>query len=314
MSLKLRNFSLAIFEFVLLLKENAYIPQLPSALRGALGQALEETCSKKDTDCNNCPKAECAYGYLFFTPARMGNTSRKYSEICHPFILEPPLTKKSEFEAEQTLKCRLILIGKGISYLPHFVYAFQQGNKIGIGYNRAKYELMEIYSIFGRNRTKIYDSQSKQLTYRILHFPDIMRNSSFQSPVNEISLRFISPTRLKFNNNFVSQSDFQFHVLFRCLLRRISDLSKIHCDEELPEHYGYLFPKAKEVETIGTLFWSDKWEHFAKKKAEKMKLGGLIGHVTFKGQLDEFLPFLKVGQIVHVGGKTVFGCGKYVLG
>ncbi|HIE25824.1 TPA: CRISPR system precrRNA processing endoribonuclease RAMP protein Cas6, partial [Candidatus Poribacteria bacterium] len=35
--------------------------------------------------------------------------------------------------------------------------------------------------------------------------------------------------------------------------------------------------------------------------------------VILRGQLDEFLSFLKMGQFVHVGGKTTFGCGKYVL-
>jgi hypothetical protein len=318
MSLKLCNFRVAVFEFSLRFQESAVFGESKgSSLRGALGQALEETCFNKSKRCKDCIHTECAYGYLFKTPSFLSpKISRKYSAIPHPFVLEPPLTKKTHFKAGESLKFRLILIGKGISYLPYFLDAFQQGDKNGIGLNRAKYELTEVFSIFGRHREKIYDSESKrfQMTYRIWHFEDILQNSSLKPPLENLSLRFLTPMRLKYHGRFVSQNDFQFHIFFRSLLRRISELSLAHCDEELPQHYGDLKQKAMTIETEGKLSWGDEWEHFSKEEAEKMKLGGLIGEITFRGQLDEFLPFLKIGQIVHVGGKTVFGNGKYILG
>jgi len=317
MSLKLYNFRIAVFEFSLRFHESAVFGESKgSSLRGALGQALEETCFNKSKKCQRCTHTECAYGYLFKTPSFFSKKiSRKYSEIPHPFVLEPPLTKKRHFGAGEFLKFRLILIGKGISYLPYFLDAFGQEDKNGIGLNRARYELTEVFSIFGRHREKIYDSESKrfQTTYRIWHFEDILQNSSLKPPVENLSLRFLTPTRLKYHGQFVSQNDFQFHIFFRSLLRRISELSLAHCDEKLHEHYGYLKQKAMAIETEGKLSWNDRWEHFSKEDEEKIKLGGLIGQVILRGQLDEFLSFLKMGQFVHVGGKTTFGCGKYVL-
>ena len=44
-----------------------------------------------------------------------------------------------------------------------------------------------------------------------------------------------------------------------------------------------------------------------------MTLGGFMGSVTFKGDFGDFIPFLLLGEQVHVGKGTSFGLGKYQL-
>jgi CRISPR/Cas system endoribonuclease Cas6 (RAMP superfamily) len=41
--------------------------------------------------------------------------------------------------------------------------------------------------------------------------------------------------------------------------------------------------------------------------------GGFVGDATFEGDLAEFLPALRLGELVHVGKGTTFGLGKYRL-
>jgi CRISPR/Cas system endoribonuclease Cas6 (RAMP superfamily) len=42
-----------------------------------------------------------------------------------------------------------------------------------------------------------------------------------------------------------------------------------------------------------------------------MKLGGIIGEVVYEGDLTNFVPLLKIGELTHIGKNTTFGLGKY---
>ena len=44
-----------------------------------------------------------------------------------------------------------------------------------------------------------------------------------------------------------------------------------------------------------------------------MKMGGFIGSITFEGDFEKFMPFLLLGEFIHVGKGTSFGLGKYKI-
>ncbi|NJN99775.1 MAG: CRISPR system precrRNA processing endoribonuclease RAMP protein Cas6, partial [Anaerolineales bacterium] len=44
-----------------------------------------------------------------------------------------------------------------------------------------------------------------------------------------------------------------------------------------------------------------------------IEMGGLVGRVTYEGDLTEYLPLLALGELIHVGKGTVFGNGQYQI-
>jgi hypothetical protein len=76
---------------------------------------------------------------------------------------------------------------------------------------------------------------------------------------------------------------------------------------------GWRQRRAEGVATrAADLRWVD-WERYSACQDGRMKLGGFVGTATFEGELDVFMPLLRLGEVVHVGKGTAFGLGKYRL-
>ncbi|MCF6155462.1 MAG: CRISPR system precrRNA processing endoribonuclease RAMP protein Cas6 [Candidatus Brocadia sp.] len=128
---------------------------------------------------------------------------------------------------------------------------------------------------------------------------------------NKITISLLTPLRLRFDGHITDK--IEFHVLIRNLLRRISSLSYFHCGEKLELDFKGLIEKAKTVrQTASDIQWFD-WKRYSTRQEEWMSLGGVTGTVSYEGDLNEFIPLLKLGEYVHVGKGTSFGLGKYEI-
>jgi len=131
-------------------------------------------------------------------------------------------------------------------------------------------------------------------------------------PTDRITLNFLTPTRLKNKKKWVFNRP-PFDVLIRTLLSRISSLSYFHCGEEMEADFRGLIDRAAAVKiTASETRWED-WERFSGRQKQRIKMGGLMGRVTYEGDLQDYLPLLALGELVHVGKGTVFGNGQYEI-
>jgi CRISPR/Cas system endoribonuclease Cas6 (RAMP superfamily) len=44
-----------------------------------------------------------------------------------------------------------------------------------------------------------------------------------------------------------------------------------------------------------------------------MLMGGIIGDVTYEGEINEFIPLIGLCKVFHIGKQTAFGLGKYEM-
>lgn len=313
----LKNFRLSKYVFHLDALESLHLPSYKgSTLRGAFGDVFRRVCCfDQRQDCQRCTLAtKCAYSYIFETrPGEDSEFLRNLTDIPRPFIIEPPFEEKLEYVPGEKLTFNLILVGKAIDYLPYFIVAFRELGRIGLGKGRGKILLRHIHQADRKGDIKVIYSSEDEMVRNLgwtITFQDVLERAS-TLPGDKVTIHFLTPTRIKFSDSYTDR--LEFHILVRRLLNRLSALSYFHCSEKMDLDYPGLISLAQEVEVKeSSLHWQD-WERYSRRQDTRMKLGGVLGKITYDGDLRPFLPFLVLGEEVHVGKGCVFGLGKYSL-
>lgn len=299
------------YKFHLRLESEAFLPPFKgSTFRGVFGVALKKVvCALKHQECESCLLRErCIYTTVFEIPS--GENSKGTPSPPHPFIIEPPLTQKTHFQIGEGFDFNLILLGPSNDYLPYFVYAIEQMGRIGIGQRidgkRSRFQLQRISA----GERIVYDSAEKKLSNAV---PEDLTlegcpGKKADGTLEKITLNLLTPLRLKFDNRL--QAELPFHVFIRAALRRIALLNNQFADGEPNLDYKGLVVRAEKVEVgNSSLRWFD-WKRYSNRQEQSMLMGGMIGEITYRGDLGEFVPLIRYGEKVHLGKATTFGLGQ----
>lgn len=303
-----------LFRFQLKAKDPLFLPAYKgSALRGGFGQVFRRiACLGSDRNLGQCLLgARCPYHYIFETPPPANSVVlNKIPTVPQPFVIEPPLSEKRVYERGEDLTFHLILIGKALDYFPYFIYSFEELGRVGLGRGKGTYTLETVsWCDAADNAVPLYTSTNKLLvdSYRPLTIAEL----SSPTVVSTLTLTLLTPMRLKYENQLAA--DCEFHVLFRNLMRRFALLNYFHCDGEFPPDRQDFVEQARAIRTATkNLRWHD-WERYSNRTKKRIKLGGLVGEITYCGELTPFLPCLRLGMYTHVGKGTTFGLGQYQL-
>jgi hypothetical protein len=104
-----------------------------------------------------------------------------------------------------------------------------------------------------------------------------------------------------------------FGPLAKRLRDRINALSYFYCGAGLDIDFKAF---GKQAEKIATVSDSTGWvesSRYSRRREVTQDLSGFVGEVTFEGELGMFLPYLKLGEYLHVGKNAVFGNGWYEI-
>ena len=310
----MNNFTFSQFVFEMKALDALQFPAYKgSTLRGAFGHAFKRVvCTLRKNSCADCLlRQRCVYCYVFETPPPdNAEMMKKYTAAPHPFVILPPPEEKRLYKPGEGFSFCLTLIGKASEYLPYFIYTFNELGKTGIGKDRGTYNLLKVTK--ADTGEVVYDGSGKILhgAYKTVSWEELAGNGKL-CQTEELTLRFQTPTRIRYSEDLVF--DLEFHMLMRTLLRRISLLSYFHCGSRLDLDFRGLINEAKSIEVKRrSLKWHD-WERYSNRQQTRMKLGGFVGDITFTGEFGKFLPYIILGQHIHVGKGTSFGLGKYEI-
>lgn len=307
----LQRFKIGEFSFRLRAQTSFVLPYFVGAtLRGGFGHVFKRVVrGAGKTQCDGCLlKGKCPYSYVFETPPLLdARMMKKYPSVPHPFVIEAPLEKRFLGQNE-AFEFTLVLIGRGIEYLPYFAYAFEELCRTGLGSRTGRYVLEKVIE-------KPCEKVLLAGTVRTIEQPQ--GRSWLQMVGNETSgnlckITFQTPTRLKFDQNYLRRR-LPFHVLTRNLLRRLSALAYFHCDDLWDLDYRELIERSMSIREEGSGLEWHEFSRFSTRQQKSMELGGLTGKTCYVGALGDFWPFLRLGERVHVGKACTFGFGQYTL-
>jgi len=302
------------YDFTCTWQSEVYLPDyLGSALRGAFGWALKKSsCALKNQQCSTCLlRRNCAYAWVFETERYADESGCKVNARPHPFVLQPGKNTNGLRRLGEPWSFSLLLIGRGIDFLPHVVYSVQQMGEMGVGaggrHGRGIFSLEKIMA----GDATVYDSHHGGMLDRPTAPVSLQLGEQPQQPVKEMRITLQTPLRLKQDNTL--QRDLPFHVLIRAALRRISSLEKAYGQGDPTLDYSGLVQMAEEIGTTeSTIHWKELLR-FSNRQEKKVSLGGMAGFVEYRGDLNEFVPLLEYVGRVNLGKQTVFGLGKMTM-
>ena len=275
-----------------------------NVLRGSFGNTFKRmTCVKNfDFKCKECELLDnCPYPIIFeSSPPKDTEYLSKNSDIPRPFIIKPPITKKTHYSNEDTLKFSLVLVNRVIKLLPYFIATFVEMGKVGIGENRGKFNLINIKN----NEKDLFIDGVLQ------NYSEPLSIKKDDRKISYLKLEFLTETTIKSNGNILLKPDFP--SLIKRLRDRISSLSLFY-GEAWNVDFKKLGLDAENIKKVeDDTYWNEK-SRYSKRNNIKHDMSGFIGEVAFEGDITQFMDLLRIGEFTHVGKGAVFGNGWYKI-
>jgi hypothetical protein len=225
---------------------------------------------------------------------------------------------------DDTLDFELVLLGQtAIRQLTAFVAAVLVAAERGIGRENVKAQLARVdvldgpfglaYPVWVNGAWQDDEAENKALSYVDGQLWAEQVISSQVSPMTRLHLRFLSPVRTEARGKMASEPHFQ--LLVRSLVRRLRTLSQVHgAGDWPPSVYEPLLALAGNVrlERHDTT-WIPLIQNSSRQR--RMPLDGFVGQAWYVSPADlkPLLPFMWLGQWVHIGRTTMWGNGRYEL-
>lgn len=302
------------------LLEDATLPESKAnMLRGGFGYAFQRAscppaCWNRSEQCEAA--AICPFRWVFATPHPPGVAHlHDLQDVPRPFVIEPPLDGRRRYAAGDSLEFGLTIIGRGLDYLPYFLFAFARLGDDGLTPRgpRARLERVEALAPFQPVGRPIYQDGRVLDAGELpaLSLRELAGRARDLPPDLRLALR--TPLRVKSRGSFIEHFDLGAIVQAACW--RVGALATFHGDGPWRPDTHRLAGLAAAVPVAGARVRWDDWERVSHRGASPrtLKLGGLVGEAVLRDVPAPVRAVLLAAGLVHVGKGCVFGHGKIDL-
>ncbi len=294
---------------------DAHLPAYKGAmLRGGFGYAFQRTsclqsCWTRSHECTITPI--CPYRWVFETPHPPSVTSlHDLRDVPRPFVLAPSDDTQTRYTAGDALEFGLTLIGRGVEYLPYFLFGFEQLGRMGLGRDRVPFRLERVEALRPWQPTGVVIYQDGQVLPGANRLPFVDAEAlAVYARTLPASLHITLHTPLRIRERGEVLRTFSFPALIRAACWRISALAIFHGDGQWSVDHQHLVDLAQSVSVEQVqIRWVDL-QRTSTRQQQTMPQGGIVGTVLLRNVDHALRTVLALGSLVHVGKSCTFGHG-----
>lgn len=245
---------------------------------------------------------------VVFAPEAIQNIGlRKVAQPPAPYVIEAPLVAGRTWLLDEILSFDVVLMGAALEQLSTLVLAWRRAFLRGIGNGDGTDDLVSIEHLPAVGKPQVICSEDHP---RLAQHHANVGWPKFNA-AQSVHLQLLTPLRLQQRGNILGPRDLSAGILLRNLIRLVSvQLQQRHPEDWPMDRIRALNNLADDVEDDRRLVWQD-WERYTSRQNQEMNLGGVVGRWYLKQVPAELLPFIYLGQWLHLGKETAFGLGKY---
>ncbi len=276
------------------------------------------SCKMQRDECGDCLlKFNCAYALMFENLASTSQGFQRYGSVPAPFVWQPPLEKKTEYIKGEKIIFNLVLLGKGVEFAELLIRVFQEFVEKWLAAGKGSLTLKNVMAenYFSGEQQQIFEKGEENIakTNLFIEGNQIENWAKENSASKSFSLLFLTPALITDQDEYLQEP--RFYLILRELLKRVQMIYYFHhnfLELELEISYHEVLERAKKVQLIKNQATFTSGDNVSKNTADTMP--GLLGRVDYAGDNKaSYLPFLKLGEFIHLGDKAAFGYGRYRL-
>jgi hypothetical protein len=296
--------------------------QSGSAVRGAIAGALwERFCVNKPAPtCADCPLIQVCPVAALLAPMRADDQPGG-EQGPRPYVTRPPTAGARTYAPGESVSFGLGLFGPAADLYPYLVLAAQELERNGLGMRQPQLggrrgtlrlgAITAIDPLEGREQP-LYAAGNPHV-----HQPGLpITSAAVQAyaarlSVERLTLRLHTPLRLIEQDRLLKR--IALRPLLQRLMRRLDDLAITYGDGPLQFDFHGLLAVADTVQVVhDTTRWVDVVS-VSHRQQRRTPIGGLMGEVTFVGELAPLRELLVWGSLIHIGKNCVKGDGWYSI-
>lgn len=308
--------SLARYRFTANFDRDLALPEFSGALlRSVFGLALRQgACMTGASRCEGCAMTRrCAYPAIFETPPQATQLRQQANQVPNPHVIEPPAMGTCTVPTGQAVQWHQVLVGPStLHLLPVLVNAWERSLRLGWGRQRVRGHLVDVALVHADGEVQsIRDPHGGRL---LPHAPLLTLPSDPMFDPTQVQLHFDTPCRLQQDGRPLRPTELTPRKLVADLLRRCSLMLDLHLGvKPTPFDARALVAHAQSLrDDRSALLWRDDARYSAS-QGQETPLGGVVGCWRLQGDLAPLLPWLWLGQWLHLGKGATMGLGTYRL-